>query len=355
MLNESVVYNGFTDSQSNLTPDNEGIDMKLVNVLTKANFNTYMKELIDEAEKSFNFVPGEGLLKDRMEKLGCIRVWIANKLNTEFSSIGLNTRINATRISTEVSNRADVWIETISKMGILTRIKAHNRLRHYLTKVDDEHNEMYYNSTGDKAHAYSQGGIKFAINRFCNDISRLLRLGSAFLSENDKAKVKFHLAADKSFLPAISFIEDETCNDTMTIVIRSGYRDNGDMQRISKQIIAALSRMKVVRYHNVVVEKPSQHRIEVSFNVPKKEFDLKEMAIMSPAKVSEIIEIPVDVNKVIQNKIKELETEFEELEMKKRNLNDEVSRISSRTIQLKRQVETLKISLGVISEPKAGV
>lgn len=355
MLNESVVYNGFTDSQSNLTPDNEGIDMKLVNVLTKANFNTYMKELIDEAEKSFNFVPGEGLLKDRMEKLGCIRVWIANKLNTEFSSIGLNARINATRISTEVSNRADVWIETISKMGILTKIKAHNRLSHYLTKVDDEHNEMYYNSTGDKSNAYSQGGIKFAINRFCNDISRLLRLGSAFLSENDKAKVKFHLSIDKSFLPAISFVEDETCNDTMTIVIHSGYRDNGDMQRISKQIIDALSRMKVVRYHNVVVERPSQHRIAVSFNVPKKELDLKEMAIMSPTKVREIVEAPVDVNKVIQNKIKELETEFEELEMKKRNLNDEVSRISSRTIQLKRQVETLKISLGVISEPRAGV
>lgn len=358
MLKESVVYNGFTDSQSNLTPDNEGIDMKLVNVLTKANFNTYMKELIDEAEKSFNFVPGEGLLKDRMEKLGCIRVWIATKLNTEFSKMGLNARINATRISTEASNRADVWIETISKMGILTRIKAHNRLRHYLTKVDDEHNEMYYNLAGDRTYGRNQSGIKFAINRFYNDITGLLRLGSAFLTENDKAKVKFNpslIETDKSFIPTVSFIEDETCNDTMTIVVRSGYRDNGDMQRISKQIIAALSRMKVVRYHNVVVERPSQHRIEVSFNVPKKQFDLKEMAIMSPAKVGEIVEAPVDVNKVIQNKIKELETEFEELEMKKRNLNDEVSRISSRTIQLKRQVETLKISLGVISEPKAGV
>lgn len=360
MLKESVVYNGFTDSQSNLTPDNEGIDMKLVNVLTKANFNTYMKELIDEAEKSFNFVPGEGLLKDRMEKLGCIRVWIATKLNTEFSKMGLNARINATRISTEASNRADVWIETISKMGILTRIKAHNRLRHYLTKVDDEHNEMYYNLAGDRTYGRgrNQSGIKFAINRFYNDVTGLLRLGSAFLTENDKAKVKFNpslIETDKSFIPTVSFIEDETCNDTMTIVVRSGYRDNGDMQRISKQIIAALSRMKVVRYHNVVVERPSQHRIEVSFNVPKKQFDLKEMAIMSPAKVGEIVEAPVDVNKVIQNKIKELETEFEELEMKKRNLNDEVSRISSRTIQLKRQVETLKISLGVISEPKAGV
>lgn len=352
------MYNGFTDSQSNLTPDNEGIDMKLVNVLTKANFNTYMKELIDEAEKSFNFVPGEGLLKDRMEKLGCIRVWISNKLNTEFSNIGLNARINATRISTEVSNRADVWIETISKMGILTKIKAHNRLSHYLTKVDDEHNEMYYNSAGDKAHAYSQSGIKFAINRFYNDGPRLLRLGSAFLTENDKAKVKFNpslVETDKSFIPTVSFIEDESRYGVMTIVIRSGYRDNGDVQRISKQIIAALSRMKVVSYHNVVVERPSQHRIEVSFNVPKKELDLKEMQIAPPAKVSEILEAPVDVNKVIQNKIKELETEFEELEMKKRNLNDEVSRISSRTIQLKRQVETLKISLGVISEPKAGV
>lgn len=352
------MYNGFTDSQSNLTPDNEGIEMKLVNVLTKANFKTYMNELIDEAEKSFNFVPGEGLLKDRMEKLGCIRVWISNKLNTEFSNIGLNSRINATRISTEVSNRADVWIETISKMGILTKIKAHNRLSHYLTKVDDEHNEMYYNSAGDKAHAYSQSGIKFAINRFYNDGPRLLRLGSAFLTENDKAKVKFNpslVETDKSFIPTVSFIEDESRYGVMTIVIRSGYRDNGDVQRISKQIIAALSRMKVISYHNVVVEKPSQHRIEVSFNIPKKQFDLKEMAIMSPAKVSEILEAPVDVNKVIQNKIKELETEFEELEMKKRNLNDEVSRISSRTIQLKRQVETLKISLGVISEPKAGV
>lgn len=70
------MYNGFTDSQSNLTPDNEGIEMKLVNVLTKANFKTYMKELIDEAEKSFNFVPGEGLLKGPYGK-----TWLYSRLD----------------------------------------------------------------------------------------------------------------------------------------------------------------------------------------------------------------------------------------------------------------------------------
>lgn len=333
--------------------------MKLVNVLTKANFKTYMNELIADAEKSFNFVPGEGLLKDRLEKLGCIRIWIATQLNTEFSRMGLNARINATRITREMANNTNVWVEIISKMGILTRIKAHNRLSHYLTKADDEFNdgclELYYNSAGDRAYGYSKGGIKFAINRFSNDVSPLLRLGAAFLSENDKAKIKFHLSMDKSFVPAISFTEDETCNDTMMITIRNGYRDNGDMQRISKQIIAALSRMKVVRRHNLVVETPSQHKIEVAFNVPKKESTLPDMQILSPAKVREIVEAPVDVNKAIQTKINELEKEFDELEMKKRNLNEEVSRISSRTIQLKRQMETLKISLGVISEPKAGV
>ncbi|UKH49480.1 hypothetical protein [Enterobacter phage vB-EclM_KMB17] len=329
--------------------------MKLVNVLTKANFKTYMNELIADAEKSFNFVPGEGLFKDRLEKLGCIRIWITTQLNTEFSRMGLNARINATRITRETANNTDVWVEIISKMGILTRIKAHNRLSHYLTKADDEFNEMYYNSAGDRTHGHSKGGIKFAINRFSNDVSRILRLGAAFLSENDKAKIKFHLSIDKSFVPAISFTEDETCNDAMMITIRNGYRDNGDMQRISRQIIAALSRMKVVRHHNFVVETPSQHKIEVVFNVPKKESTLPDMQILSPAKVREIVEAPVDVNKAIQTKINELEKEFNELEMKKRNLNEEVSRISSRTIQLKRQMETLKISLGIISEPKAGV
>lgn len=333
--------------------------MKLVNVLTKANFKTYMNELIADAEKSFNFVPGEGLFKDRMEKLGCIRIWIATQLNMEFSKMGLNARLNATRVAKEMANHPDVWIGIISKMGILTRIKAHNRLSHYLTKADDEFNdgclEMYYNVAGDRTHAYSKGGIKFAINRFSNDVSSILRLGAAFLSENDKAKIKFHLSMDKSFLPAISFAEDEVSKDTMVITIRNGYRDNGDMQRISKQIIAALSRMKAVRYSTLVVETSSQHRIAVTFNTPKTDNTLAEIPIMTPAKAHKIVETPVDVNKAIQTKINELEKEFNELEMKKRNLNDEVSRISSRTIQLKRQMETLKISLGVISEPKAGV
>ena len=333
--------------------------MKLVNVLTNNNFNTYIKELIANAETSFNFIPGEGILKVRLEKLGCIRLWITTKLNTEFGKIGLNSRINATRIAVGDANKPDAWIDVLRSTGILTRIKAHNRLSHYLTKADDEFNdgclEMYYNVAGDRTHAYSKGGIKFAINRFSNDVSSILRLGAAFLSENDKAKIKFHLSMDKSFLPAISFTEDEVSKDTMVITIRNGYRDNGDMQRISKQIIAALSRMKAVRYSTLVVETSSQHRIAVTFNTPKTDNTLAETPIMTPAKAHKIVETPVDVNKAIQTKINELEKEFDELEMKKRNLNEEVSRISSRTIQLKRQMETLEISLGVISEPKAGV
>lgn len=332
--------------------------MKLVNVLTNNNFNTYIKELIANAETSFNFVPGEGLRADRIEKLGCIRQWISTILNTEFVKMGINARINAARIAAGDANKPDAWIDVLRSSGILHRVKAHNRLSHYLTKADDEFNdgwiEMYYNVAGDRTHAYTKGGIKFAINRFSNDVSSILRLGAAFLSENDKAKIKFHLSMDKSFLPAISFTEDEVSKDTMVITIRNGYRDNGDMQRISKQIIAALSRMKVVRHSNMIIETSSQHRIAVTFNTPKTDNTVVETS-MTPVKAHKTIETPVDINKAIQAKINELEEEFNELEMKKRNLNDEVSRISSRTIQLKRQMETLKISLGIISEPKAGV
>ncbi|MCO0615365.1 DUF3450 domain-containing protein, partial [Lutimaribacter sp. EGI FJ00015] len=125
---------------------------------------------------------------------------------------------------------------------------------------------------------------------------------------------------------------------------------------ISNQIISALTRMNFVRFHNIVVETPRQHQILVNFNIKKNEdFVAPEEPIVTPNTVKEIVETPVDASKVIKAKINELEKEFNELETKKRNLNDEVSRISSRTIQLKRQMETLRISLEVISEPKAGV
>lgn len=333
--------------------------MKLVNVLTNNNFNTYIKELIANAETSFNFVPGEGLRSDRIEKLGCIRRWIATILNTEFGKMGIDARINAARIAAGDANKPDAWIDVLRTSGILRRVKANNRLRHYLMQVPDEYNALYYNADGDKTNVHTnkmhnQSAVNFIINQFSFEFSRLLRLGAAFLTENDKAKIGFYLASDKMYLPTVSFIEES--EDTMTIVIRSGASENGDMERISKQIISALKRMNIVRFHNLVIETPRQHQIMVNLNIKKKEdFVAPEEPIMTPNTVKEIVETPVDVNKAIQTKINELEKEFNELEMKKRNLNEEVSRISSRTIQLKRQMETLKISLGVISEPKAGV
>lgn len=333
--------------------------MKLVNVLTNNNLNTYIKELIANAETSFNFVPGEGLLKDRLEKLGCIRLWITTKLNTEFGKMGLDTRIRAARIAVGDANKPDAWFDVLRNTGILTRIKANNRLRHYLMQAPDEYNALYYNAAGDKTNVHTnkmhnQSAVNFIINQFSFEFSRLLRLGAAFLIENDKAKINFYLASDKMYFPTVSFIEES--EDVMTIVIRSGAKENGDMERISKQIISALKRMNIVRFHNLVVETPRQHQIMVNLNIKKNEdFVAPEEPIMTPNTVKEIVETPVDASKVIKAKINELEKEFNELEMKKRNLNDEVSRISSRTIQLKRQMETLRISLEVISEPKAGV
>ena len=352
------MYNGFTDSQSKFTPDNEGIDMKLLNVMTNHAFNVYLKERIADAEKSFHFVPGEGLLKDRMEKLGCIRRWLATLLNAEFGKMGIDARINAARIAAGDANKPDAWIDVLRTSGILRRVKANNRLRHYLMQVPDEDNALYYNADGDKTNVHTnkmrnQSAVNFIINQFSFEFPRLLRMGAAFLTENDKAKTNFMLSTSKWTIPTISFIEES--DDVMTITIRAG-RENGDMERISKQIISALKRMNIVRFYNLVVETPRQHQIMVNLNIKKKEdFVAPEEPIMTPNTVKEIVETPVDASKVIKAKINELEKEFNELEMKKRNLNDEVSRISSRTIQLKRQMETLRISLEVISEPKAGV
>lgn len=333
--------------------------MKLVNVLTNNNFNTYIKELIANAETSFNFVPGEGLRADRIEKLGCIRQWISTILNTEFGKMGIDARINAARIAAGDANKPDAWIDVLRTSGILRRVKANNRLRHYLMQAPDEYNALYYNADGDKTNVHTnkmhnQSAVNFIINQFSFEFPRLLRLGAAFLTENDKAKTNFMLSTSKWTIPTISFIEES--EDVMTIVIRSGHRENGDMERISKQIISALKRMNIVRFHNLVVETPRQHQIMVNLNIKKNEdFVAPEEPIVTPNTVKEIVETPVDAGKVIKAKINELEKEFNELETKKRNLNDEVSRISSRTIQLKRQMETLRISLEVISEPKAGV
>lgn len=332
--------------------------MKLVNVLTNNNFNTYIKELIANAEASFNFVPGEGLRADRIEKLGCIRQWISTILNTEFGKMGIDARINAARIAAGDANKPDAWIDVLRTSGILRRVKANNRLRHYLMQAPDEYNALYYNADGDKTNVHTnkmhnQSAVNFIINQFSFEFPRLLRLGAAFLTENDKAKTNFMLSTSKWNIPTVSFIEES--DDVMTITIRAG-RENGDMERISKQIISALKRMNIVRFYNLVVETPRQHQIMVNLNIKKKEdFVAPEEPIMAPNTVKEIVETPVDAGKVIKAKINELEKEFNELEMKKRNLNDEVSRISSRTIQLKRQMETLRISLEVISEPKAGV
>lgn len=358
------MYNGFTDSQSNITPDNEGIDMKLSHVLTTNDFRHYIQGLLDIARDSFSY-NSDAPFNERNAVLTAMKNWIFQSLEKDRKQqLGFNPlkesikkNFQLTLVVTARHSLTDIMV----KNGELAKIKAMNRLRHFLTPASldtDNLNRKYFTVTGDKALASRtfsdiRTDIDFVINKFQTSFAEILRAGSKLLTGNEKAVVPFFFTTgSRGAITSIKLTKQS--EDSFVISILRGHKENGDMEKISKQLRSALNKMSILNYHSVTKETGTLREILVSIRPVALGFKPIQPTAMHYPAVVEHTSTPVAQKSpdsvVIANMIQEAHGRKQKLAIELNELKDKMESLGNEDITLSRLLDSLQTTLKVMNE-----
>lgn len=344
------MYNGFTDSQSNITPDNEGIEMNIDDIKTNMHVQSYFGKLIKEAEKKFGFCP---TCPDSRS------TWKKNVLNNVITSacsdLGAYGTFDIKKAKNDFSASVTsaVWYaEYFMHLGIFGKVKANNNLRDFGKMHSVFAGQFNYNSiTGDPVRMFNDSASsesKF-IGMVYKEVALIARLGAKGLSGNDKAKYPIHVgnAACRGSAQVEAIVLHE--NKIRFIVHGMG----APAITTGRQLYHAFSKMGVVE--TVTATKGStKYIIEVTIRPEYLcGYKVKTSNVFTPVEVAQVIKKSSSVESVLQKAMAELQKEKDSLNERKAELNKEVTAISARVIQIGRQLSSLNASLEVMKEAPA--
>lgn len=345
------MYNGFTDSQPILHLTMK--DSKMIStIVTDKQFVEYLANVIQKGTSKHILHPGFIHISVTEQRQNCVK-WVVSSIVSEIEPI-IQQKINEKAII----NKIDIdsycqfisYMDAFKKTGLVGKLKAANRLSKWLTTAN-EPNPSYYNSMGDIDIVHENSAVSdtnFFNWNLQKELPRILRAGATLLTGNSKLKCQAYFA-QSSFggnVPAVY-----AYNEGGSSLITVKGNENNSFCNVCDQLMKALTLMKVVSEVNIIRRIKNELTLSVVINSSCLGNRIRTGEQMKPFQSAKTIE--VSLSAMLQSKMNELQKEKETLQARKQKLNDEVSSISCRIIQIGRQMASLHTSWEVMNEKPA--
>lgn len=348
------MYNGFTDSQSNITPDNEGYIM-ISNIVTDKQFVQYLVNVIEKGKSKHirsGYTPPAISVTDIEHQQNFIK-WVVSSIVSEIEPIiqqKINEKAIVNKISVDSYCHFIPYMDAFKKTGVIGKLKAANRLSKWLTTANKP-NPSYYNSMGDIDIMHENSVVSdtnFFNFNLQKELPRILRAGATLLTGNNKLKCQAYYA-QSSFGGNVPVVYAYNEGGSSLITVKGN--ENNSFCNVCEQLMKALTFMKVVSEVNIIRRIKNELTLSVPINSSRLGNRIRSGEQMNQFQSAKTIE--VSLSAMLQSKMNELQKEKESLQARKQKLNDEVTSISSRIIQIGRQMASLHTSWEVINEKPA--
>ena len=338
------MYNGFTDSQPILHLTMK--DSKMIStIVTDKQFVEYLAAVIREGKSKTL----SGYLEQRQN---CIK-WVVSSIVDKIEPI-IQQKIDKKSIIDKIDAayfRSFIpYMDAFKKSGVVGKLKAANRLNKWLTpgNLNDKLNASYYNSMGDIDIMHENSVISddnFFKYNLQKELPRILRAGATLLTGNNKLKSHAYYS-ESPFGGNVPVVYAQSEGENLLITVKG--IENNSFCNVCEQLMKALTLMRVVSKVNIVKRVKNQLTLSVSINSECLGNKIGNGSTYE--KVASVKNVEVSLESVLENEMNKLEKEKENLQTRKQKLSDEVTAISSRVIQIGRQLASLRTTYEYMKE-----